>query len=199
MNVELLGHDGQPVNDGDLIALAGPQSLRDLRQAPNADVREWRDTSFDRQAWSNDASGTTADASDPLAALWLEYRQALMHRERASAHDLSSSDRYRGSPVPDDPFAPYSERLSGGSLLEDLLGAQHLFGAVVAELDRFGDHTLFAEEPTTEILRLLAPPGAAIQPNPPAAQLAQREHHMISMDSHFQISSSTTDASREAA
>jgi hypothetical protein len=183
----------------DLIALAGPQTVLGMLHKGPADLHAigWSQADTDSRGAPAAANLEPAlDNSDPLAALSLEYRRALLNHERDSSYDMAAAGKRRSGPLPEDPFALYADRLAHGSLQDDLLGVKKI-DSFISEMDHFGGDALFAEESPSEILRLLAPPGAAVQLLPPTGQLSQREHHLISMDSHFHISGTTTDTNTD--
>lgn len=136
-----------------------------------------------------------ADAhADPLVQLSEEYRQTMLHGGRDPLRELKDrrpeTSRLR---VPEDPFLDAPERFADGSLLDDLLGPRQSIDTVLDELDSFSADLLFAADERQEVLTLVAPQGLVKQhAAAPSAQLARREHHLISVDSHFPLADTAT-------
>ncbi len=132
--------------------------------------------------------------ADPLTQLSEEYRQTMLHGGRDVPRELK--DHRLDNPrlrAPEDPFLDAPERFAQGSLLDDLLGQRQNIDTVLKELDSFGADLLFARDERQEVLTLVAPPGLAAQhASAPSAQLARREHHLMSVDSPFPLAATTT-------
>jgi hypothetical protein len=128
---------------------------------------------------------------DALDALHAEYRTALIHRERDYGHALRTIERAAvAAPLPEDPFLDLRGRYTRGSLLNDLLGDQQCIDTVLNGMDPFGEERIFAAHARHEVLALLAPRTRTHSQFARAAQLMRREHHLISVDSHFPALSS---------
>lgn len=132
--------------------------------------------------------------ADPLVQLSEEYRQTMLHGGRDPLRELKDrrpeTSRQR---APEDPFLDAPERFANGSLLDDLLGPRQNIDTVLDELDSFGADLLFAADEREDVLALVAPQGLVRQhAAAPSAQLARREHHLISVDSHFPLADTTT-------
>jgi len=135
------------------------------------------------------------DNDDPLDVLLAEYRQALIHRERAVTHALKEMEPARiAVPLPPDPFLD-TERYRTGSLLNDLLDTRQQIDRVLSDMNPFQSEQFFVDDARHDVLHLLAPAQRRRPHFPPAALLARREHHLISVDSHFPMLTTFTDTS----
>ncbi|MGU3778268.1 TagK domain-containing protein [Burkholderia metallica] len=135
------------------------------------------------------------DHGDPLDMLLAEYRQALIHRERLPTHALKEIEPPQiAVPLPPDPLLD-TERYRTGSLLSDLLDARQQIDWVLDGMNPFLSEQLFVDDARHDVLRLLAPAQRQRPHFPSAALLARREHHLISVDSHFPMLSTFTDTS----
>ncbi|MET1531233.1 TagK domain-containing protein [Burkholderia sola] len=135
------------------------------------------------------------DNGDPLEALLAEYRRALVHRERSTAHALKEIEPPQiAVPLPPDPFLD-TERYRAGSLLSDLLDARQQIDLVLGEMNPFLSDQFFVDDARHDVLHLLAPAQRRRPHFPSAALLARREHHLISVDSHFPMLATFTDTS----
>jgi hypothetical protein len=172
----------------DLIALANgyDDDPLELRRAPHA-----------ADIWEHDGMArflaASVDSSDPLAALMLEYRHALLSPKSGSAYDPGKTvedhaARERAHPAiraPHDPFAELVDPLHTEASVFDLLTKGKNIDTLLDSLDSFGAEQIFKANETHEILALLAPRGSAPHRAGRTARLAREEHHMISMDSHM--------------
>lgn len=136
---------------------------------------------------------------DPIESLAAEYRRALSGHENNNTFGLAIEGVPRGSSLPGDPFLDSSPNFLKGSLLQDLLGKNLAINTILSELDQFNTEDLFVEDQPQEILRLLAPDDAAISSYRHTGLLTQREHHMISLDSHLPIFGTTSDNKKDSA
>jgi hypothetical protein len=128
------------------------------------------------------------DESDPLAALTLEYRDALLSQKSGNAREPMVTAEDRGEPVikaPQDPFAELVDPSHVESSVFDLLTKGKNIDTLLESLDPFGAEQIFSADETHEILALLAPNGIAAHRASQTAQLTREEHHMVSMDSHM--------------
>ena len=165
----------------DLIALAGPQSIDQI--LPHRPANQW----LDGDALLTYETADVAKHADPLNSLLHAYRHALLKYERNNADVSVSQNKQHSVVLPEDPFMCFADKLSEGSLLEDLIGNQWQIDVMLNELDHFGADDLFMTEPRQEILCLLAPAEMSVSVQEEVAQLIRREHHMVSMDSHFHV------------
>ncbi|WP_081103818.1 TagK domain-containing protein [Burkholderia anthina] len=135
------------------------------------------------------------DNGDPLDALLAEYRRALIHRERSAVHAMKEIEPPQiAVPLPPDPFLD-TERYRTGSLLSDLLDARQQIDRVLDGMNPFLSDELFVDDARHDVLHLLAPAQRPRPHFPTAALLARREHHLISVDSHFPMLTTFTDTS----
>ena len=135
------------------------------------------------------------DNGDPLDALLAEYRRALIHRERSAVHAMKEIEQPQiAVPLPPDPFLD-TERYRTGSLLSDLLDARQQIDRVLDGMNPFLSDELFVDDARHDVLHLLAPAQRRRPHFPTAALLARREHHLISVDSHFPMLTTFTDTS----
>jgi hypothetical protein len=128
------------------------------------------------------------DESDPLAALTLEYRHALLSQKSGTSHEpmAAAEDRCESViRVPHDPFAELVDPSHVESSVFDLLTKGKNIDTLLESLDSFGAEQIFSADETHEILTLLAPHGIPARRASQTAQLAREEHHMVSMDSHM--------------
>jgi hypothetical protein len=175
----------RPDDFSDLIALADENDddpLQLLRE-PHPPERSERDGM---------AMFLTADIdeSDPLAALTLEYRHALLSQKSGNAHELKATAEVRGESViraSHDPFAELADPSHAESSVCELLTKGKNIDTLLERLDSFGDEQIFKANETHEILALLAPRGIPAHRANRTAQLAREEHHMVSMDSHMAL------------
>ncbi|ACB65485.1 conserved hypothetical protein [Burkholderia ambifaria MC40-6] len=135
------------------------------------------------------------DNGDPLEALLAEYRRALIHRERSAAHAMKEIEPPQiAVPLPPDPFLD-TERYRTGSLLNDLLDTRQQIDLVLGDMNPFLSDQFFVDDARHDVLHLLAPTQRRRPHFPPAALLARREHHLVSVDSHFPMLTTFTDTS----
>lgn len=135
------------------------------------------------------------DNDDPLDALLAEYRQALIRRERSATHALKEIEPAQiAVPLPPDPFLD-TERYRTGSLLNDLLDTRQQIDLVLGDMNPFLSERIFGDDARHDVLHLLAPAQRRRPHFPAAALLARREHHLISVDSHFPMLTTFTDTS----
>ncbi|ADG20097.1 hypothetical protein BC1002_6237 [Paraburkholderia atlantica] len=128
------------------------------------------------------------DEADPLAALTLEYRDALLsqksdHAPEPKASPEADSESIIGSPP--DPFAELVDPSHPEASVFDLLTKGENIDTLLDSLDSFGAEQIFEADETHEILSLLAPHGMPAHRASRAARLAREEHHLVSMDSHI--------------
>ncbi len=127
------------------------------------------------------------DASDPLAALTLEYRHALLSQKIGSAHEPKATED-RVEPAirsPQDPFAELVDPSHPELSVSDLLTKGKNIDTLLESLDPFDAGQIFKADETHEILGLLAPRDITGHRAGRTAQLAREEHHTVSMDSHI--------------
>lgn len=166
----------------DLIALAGP-NVRVVRyhDHPSGEPA-LLDTLEERPVVDMADLPSGEDETDVLAALALEYREALMYGGQGRARKLKNIDVTARALLPADPFRDGPMKISPGTLLDDLLGPGRM-QRVMAQLDAFGAGQLFAPVEQHEILALFAPRSLHGRRTPQAALLARQEHHVFSVDS----------------
>ncbi|MCC8402570.1 TagK domain-containing protein [Paraburkholderia sp. MMS20-SJTN17] len=129
-----------------------------------------------------------SDASDPLAALTLEYRQALLSQKSGDAHEprATSADRVESAILaPQDPFAELVDPSQTELSVSDLLTKGENIDTLLESLDSFDAGQIFKADQTQEILTLLAPRGVTSHRASRTPQLVREEHHLVSMDSHI--------------
>ncbi|WP_231337642.1 TagK domain-containing protein [Paraburkholderia sprentiae] len=173
----------QPDDFSDLIALAEEhdEDPLQLRREPHAP----EDGAHGGMAMLLAAG---IDEADPLAALTLEYRHALLSHKNGSAHQPKATAEDHGEPIiraPHDPFARLVDPLHSESSVFDLLTKGKNVDTLLESLDSFGAEQIFRADETQEILALLAPRGLPRHRAKTTAQLAREEHHMVSVDSHI--------------
>ncbi|NML34761.1 TagK domain-containing protein [Paraburkholderia sp. G-4-1-8] len=137
-----------------------------------------------------------SDETDPLAALTLEYRRALLSQQNGNAHELKTATADGTGPVvrvPHDTFADLTNRSQPEASVVDLLTQGKNVDTLLDSLDTFGAGQIFEANPTHEILSLLAPRGLSARRASPTAQLARAEHHMVSVDSYMPMPNSIED------
>ncbi len=170
----------------ELLALEGQASYNaafDAQTAPRADIGS------DARVGRLSASIANPDG-DPLNTLADEYRDAVQYGKRSAySNGPGHSRNIRNANVHADPFESFANSLYAGSLSSDLLGNRQGIDSIIATLDHFGDGDLFKPEQPLEILELLAPAGIQLATRKSQADLALREHHMVSMDSAFHLDS----------
>ncbi|MGF6367417.1 hypothetical protein OKW40_000167 [Paraburkholderia sp. RAU6.4a] len=173
----------KPDDFSDLIALADEDDndLLQLRREPNPAEPGAHDGMAKLLA-------ADIDAADPLAALTLEYRHALLSQESGNAHEPKASAEDHGGSIigsPHDPFAELVDPSRAEASVFDLLTKGKNIDTLLDSLDSFSAEQIFESDETHEILALLAPRGIPAHRASRTAQLAREEHHMISMDSHI--------------
>ncbi|WP_175923656.1 TagK domain-containing protein [Burkholderia latens] len=175
----------EPAGFADLTALAGTQSNGDTPL-----------TVLDEEPLGAVAPvSPDLDSDDPLDALLAEYRRALIHRGRSAALALKEIEPAQiAVPLPPDPFLD-TERYRTGSLLNDLLDTRAQIDLVLGDMNPFLSEQFFVDDARHDVLQLLAPAQRRRPHFPAAALLARREHHLISVDSHFPMLTTFTDTS----
>lgn len=174
----------QPDAFDDLIALAGPVAAYESASTPA--VTGYPDRFACEIPPAVAQTRLTGIDEDPLTGLSVEYQRALRHYERDTQDHARADVQQRNPCLFEDPLDSKAMQRPG-TLLDDLLQDKKNIDVVIAGLDQFGHATLFADEPFTEILGLLAPEGMVLPPQTSTARLTQREHHIVSMDSHFDL------------
>ncbi|KAF3998071.1 TagK domain-containing protein [Glaciimonas immobilis] len=177
-----------------LLALNGPALIPARKKYFGAsEMISGRSAKEDCTGFASDRSPVKFDTDDPLAALSKEYLETLRGGSTNRSERTTVRQNYQMAPIPQDPFSGYEEAVCSGSLLNDLLGRSASINAVLSELNHFNGDAFFSDRQPHEILSLFAPDGAPIRLTPYTGQLSQREHHMISLDSHFQIAGTVID------
>jgi hypothetical protein len=128
------------------------------------------------------------DEADPLAALTLEYRHALLSQKSGNAHEPKGSAKAHGESIigsPHDPFAELVDPSHTEASVFDLLTKGMNIDTLLDRLDSFGAGQIFEADKAHEVLALLAPRGIPAHRASRTAQLAREEHHMVSMDSYI--------------
>ncbi|MGF6297083.1 hypothetical protein OKW42_000413 [Paraburkholderia sp. WC7.3d] len=128
------------------------------------------------------------DEADPLDALKLEYRHALLSQKNGNAHEPKAKpEDHRESIIgaPHDPFAGLVDPLHRESSVFDLLTKGKNIDTLLESLDSFGAEQIFKADENHEILALLAPRGLPRHRASTTAPLTREEHHMVSVDSHM--------------
>ncbi|KVK99020.1 TagK domain-containing protein [Burkholderia ubonensis] len=180
-------------NFRDLAALAGTHAADGTPTGTAAPATILDDEPFDRFAAPPDEA-LDPHGGDPLAALFAEYRHALVHGGRKQVHALKSVERPGGAaPLPDDPFADVANHHREGSLFCDLLGSRQSIDCVLDDMNAFLADEIFAVDARQDVLLLLAPPRRNRTHASQTAPLTRHEHHLISADSHFPMGSAVTD------
>ncbi|MCC8395699.1 TagK domain-containing protein [Paraburkholderia sp. MMS20-SJTR3] len=136
------------------------------------------------------------DETDPLSALTLEYRRALLSQRSDNAHQLKTTTAEGTGPVirvSHDTFAELTSHSHPEASVVDLLTEGKTVDTLLESLDTFGAEQIFEANQTHEILALLAPHGLSARRPGPTAQLARAEHHMVSVDSYMPMPNSIED------
>ncbi|MFT4066129.1 TagK domain-containing protein [Paraburkholderia sp.] len=190
---------GKPEDWSDLIALAGDGCDNGhgdpLRTANHSPVREDDGRGGSTLFWTTDVGAADTLESnvselDPLAALTLEYRQALLSQKSGNTHALKTATADNSNPVitiRHDPFAELTPPSHTESSVVDLLTHGRNIDTLLDSLDAFGAGQIFEADEPHEILTLLAPRGLSPRRASQAAQLAREEHHMVSIDSSMSM------------
>jgi|GEM_PF-1668053 len=187
----------KPDDWSDLIALAGdghstipaaPLYRATEPPAPEDHGRDGSPSFWPAGLGEIGALEANAAESDPLAALTLEYRQALLSPKSGSTRTLKTAGVDSNSaalPMQHDPFAEPASPSDAESSVLDLLTNGKNVDTLLDSLDAFGSGQIFEADETHEILALLAPHGLSPRHASQAAQLARQEHHLVSVDSHI--------------
>ncbi len=132
--------------------------------------------------------GQPQDANDPLASLATEFDQAIQgtHQGLRALHSPAPGLPGSTLPPPPDPFEAPAAAPATRMLLEGLLPEATDIDSILADMNAFDESQLFAPPPAQDVLRLLADQAGASAPSRTIASLARREHHDLSIDSHFQ-------------
>ncbi|MEX3636245.1 TagK domain-containing protein [Paraburkholderia sp. BR14427] len=128
------------------------------------------------------------DEADPLAALTLEYRDALLNQNSGNAPEPKASAEAQSEPIigsSPDPFAELVDPSQMETSVFDLLTEGKNIDTLLDDLDSFGAEQVFEADQTHEILALLAPRGIPAHRASRTALLAREEHYLVSMDSHM--------------
>ncbi|MEX3897586.1 TagK domain-containing protein [Paraburkholderia sp. BR10954] len=173
----------KPDDFSDLIALADEDDddPLQLRREPHAAERGGHDGMAKLLA-------ADIDDADPLAALTLEYRDALLNRKSENGPEPKASAEARSESIigsPPDPFAELVDPSRTEASVFDLLTQGKNIDTLLDGLDSFGAEQIFEADQTREILALLAPRGIPAHRAGRTALLAREEHHLVSMDSHI--------------
>ncbi|SMG54299.1 TagK domain-containing protein [Paraburkholderia susongensis] len=174
----------KPEDLSDLVALADDNHCDPLHIG-----RELLAQEDDAHAGTTMLAPSDVHESDPLAALTLEYRRALLsQKSTGTTHELRTTTAHESAPpirAQHDPFADLADPSHGESSVFDLLMNGKNVDTLLDSLDSFGAGQIFESDESHEILALLAPRGVSARRTSPAAPLAREEHHMVSVDSHM--------------
>jgi hypothetical protein len=168
--------------EGAVSASSDYSDLVALAMGGAQDVPSLPDTSLVRHAADASQPLAALDASDVLAQLAVEYREALMSVGQEPKRLKRLGDGCASGPLPPDPLRPNTPTTSAVCLFDDLLGPRRI-DRVLDGLDSFGAQQLFTPPPRHEILRLFAGRNLQTRRTGQFALLARQEHHASSMDS----------------
>ncbi|WMD20261.1 TagK domain-containing protein [Achromobacter seleniivolatilans] len=165
-------------------------ALEALRALNNIEMHTGAFSPEDRRHSRGGAAAdvTPNETQDPLLSLATEFDQAILgtHQGLRPMHAAAPGLPSSTLPPPPDPFEDASDRPTTRMLLEGLLPEATDIDSILGDMNEFNESQLFAPTPNQDVLRLLAEQSAAHLPEKNIASLARREHHDLSIDSHFE-------------